>query len=141
MSFEPQPESSSVGYADDRPRVFIVDDDEDQVNVLSSRLEKQGFHTHFCLQGQNAVRRIKHETPHVIIMDLRLPDADGLDLCGQLSDDPQTAGIPIIVVSGAELPNAVRQARAAGGSYYVRKPYDPNALLLLIRHSIDEVLE
>jgi CheY-like chemotaxis protein len=71
-------------------------------------------------------------------MDLRLPDADGLDLCQQLDESPSTCGIPVIVLSGMERPDIIRRAREVGCQYYVRKPYDPNALLLLIQHALRE---
>lgn len=139
MSYEPKPEPSSVAVVDDRPRVLIVDDDEDQTRVLSHRLESQGFKSECCFRGSRVMDSVRSERPHLIIMDVRLPDANGLDICETLSDDPEAHEIPIIVVSGTDLPNAVRKARAAGGRYYVRKPYDPNALLLLIKHSLDEI--
>jgi CheY-like chemotaxis protein len=70
-----------------------------------------------------------------------LPDVDGLELCQQLVDDAQTGEIPVIIVSGREQDDVVRRSRAAGCQYYVRKPYDPNVLLTLIRQAIDEASE
>jgi CheY-like chemotaxis protein len=71
-------------------------------------------------------------------LDLRLPDSDGLTVCQKLVDSPETCGIPVIIVSGMEHPEILRRCRAAGCHFYVRKPYDPNALLVLIRQAIDD---
>ena len=70
-------------------------------------------------------------------MDVGLPDGDGLMFCQRLADAPETCEIPVIILSGMDRADMVRQARAAGCQYFLRKPYDPNALLLLARHAID----
>jgi CheY-like chemotaxis protein len=80
----------------------------------------------------------QNERPDLVILDLRLPDIDGLEVCERLADSPDTCGIPIIILSGMERPDIVRRSRAAGCTFFVRKPYDPNALLALIQHSLDK---
>ncbi len=72
------------------------------------------------------------------MLDLRLPDADGFEVCQQLADSPETCAIPVIILSGLEEPDILRRCRAAGCQFFLRKPYDPNALLTLIRQSIDD---
>ena len=71
------------------------------------------------------------------MLDVKLPDADGLDLCEQLVDDQTTSEIPVIIVSGCDERDIIRPC-AAGCHYFVRKPYDPNALLALIEWALDE---
>ena len=88
--------------------------------------------------GGMALALAKAEHPDLVVLDLRLPDTDGFTVCNDLADDPATAGTPVIIVSGMVRPDIIRQSRAAGCSYYVRKPYDPNALLILIEQAIRE---
>jgi two-component system cell cycle response regulator DivK len=118
--------------------VLIVEDDREQTQVLEHHLKGQGFATVAAGDGQAGVAEARQLIPDIVLLDLGLPDADGLDVCGQLADDPVTATIPVIILSGMEHPDIVRRSRAAGCSYYVRKPYDPNALLLLIEQAIHE---
>ncbi len=80
----------------------------------------------------------REQQPDCILLDLGLPDVDGFELCQQLVDSEATCDIPVIVVSGMDRPNIIRRCRAAGCHYYVRKPYDPNALLALIHRAIGE---
>ena len=68
-------------------------------------------------------------------------NGNGLDMCQVLSDDPQTSGIPVIILSGMERPDIIRATRSAGCKFFVRKPYDPNALLILIEQAISETEE
>lgn len=138
MILDAVPETQWQETEDLNPRkILIIDDDQEQCRVLKYRLDKQGFHTFTAHRAKTGVQRAQDERPDAILLDIRLPDGDGLEVCEQLADDPTTADIPIIVVSGCERPNVVRQARKAGSRFYVRKPYDPNALLLLIVDAID----
>ena len=132
---EPEPLAAETAP---QPTVLIVDDDADMVEVLATRLQRQGFATLVDLTGRHAVEMARQMQPAVVLLDLRLPDTDGLTICQALSDDPLTADIPVIVVSGMERPDVVRAARSAGSRFYLRKPYDPNALLLLIEHTIEQ---
>jgi CheY-like chemotaxis protein len=127
-----------ASHDDQRRTILIVDDDEAQVEALARRLEKQGYETLAAHLGRRGLALAKSERPDLVILDLRLPDIDGLQVCERLADSPETCGIPIIVLSGMERPDIVRCSRAAGCTYFVRKPYDPNALLTLIQHSLRE---
>jgi CheY-like chemotaxis protein len=119
-----------------RQSILIIDDDEVLSDVLSRRLRQQGFDALMADSGQCGLARAKADQPSLILLDLRLPDADGITICEQLADDLETCAIPVIILTGMERPDILRRCRAAGCHYYLRKPYDPNALLILIRQAI-----
>ncbi len=121
-----------------RHNILIVDDDETISEPLRLRLERQGFGAQVASSGREAFQLARRGRPDLITLDLGLPDVDGFELCQQLVDDEDTCEIPVIVVSGMDRPDIIRRSRAAGCHFYVRKPYDPNALLTLIRRAIDE---
>lgn len=118
--------------------VLIIDDDDTLSDVLSHRLKQQGFQTVAAYSGNAGLEQAKAQPPSAIILDLALPDVDGLSICMQLADSPETCATPIIILSGKEQPGLVRSCRAAGCHYFLRKPYDPSALLVLIRQSISD---
>lgn len=130
---ELQPERVEQG-----PTILIVDDDDALAEVLALRLQKQGFETVTVSTGGEALQRVRTQRPALIVLDLRLPDADGFDICQQLADSPDTCAIPVIILSGLEQPDILRRCRAAGCQFFVRKPYDPNVLLMLIRQSLHD---
>jgi DNA-binding response OmpR family regulator len=133
-----EPEEQTID-SDRRERsILIVEDDLSIAEILALRLEQQGYRTYQAHTGSSGLAQAHDHRPHLVLMDLRLPDADGLDLCQQLDESPSTCGIPVIVLSGMERPDIIRRAREVGCQYYVRKPYDPNALLLLIQHALRE---
>ena len=121
-----------------RPTILIVDDDEALTEVLSIRLQRQGFETTTANSGEDGLAKARSQRPALVVLDLRLPDMDGFSICQELADSPETCTIPVIILSGMDRPDILRRARAAGCSYFVHKPYDPNALLLLIREAIGE---
>jgi DNA-binding response OmpR family regulator len=132
-----QPRLQVVSETQDNT-VLIVDDDSALVEVLTLRLKTQGFKTLSAASGSQGLSMARRERPDLIVLDLRLPDIDGFAICQELADSPDTCAIPVIILSGMERPDIIRRSREAGCQYYVRKPYDPNALLILIRHAIDE---
>ena len=121
-----------------RPSILIIDDDEVLSDVLSRRLQQQGFDALTADSGQFGLARARADQPSLILLDLRLPDADGITICEQLADDLETCAIPVIILTGMERPDILRRCRAAGCHYYLRKPYDPNALLVLVRQAITD---
>jgi CheY-like chemotaxis protein len=123
-------------HAFSRHTVLIVDDDEALTEVLARRLRRQGFKISTAGCGEAGLHQARAARPSLVVLDLRLPDIDGLTICEQLADSPETCTIPVIILSGIEKPDILRRCRAAGCHYFLRKPYDPNALLLLIREAI-----
>ena len=118
--------------------ILIIDDDETQTEVMTYRFAKQGYRVsaaHSCAEGFDLARA---DRPDLILLDIGLPDGDGLQICERLCDERDTADIPVIIVSGMDTTDIVRRSRAAGCQFYVRKPYDPNALLLLAQNAISE---
>lgn len=132
---QPQPRAAPCP----RPhRILIIDDDDAMVDVLCQRLKRQRFDVLVAASGEAGLALARANQPDLVLLDLRLPDTDGFQVCQQLCDSPDTCSIPVIILSGMERPDIIRRSRAAGCQYYVRKPYDPNALLILVQHAIGE---
>jgi len=81
-------------------KVLVVEDDEILTHFLRSRLEAQGFRIVTATDGEEALRAVGLEMPDAIILDLALPELDGLSVFRRLRADPETARIPILVLSG-----------------------------------------
>jgi two-component system cell cycle response regulator DivK len=120
-------------------KILVIEDDEVMAHLLSRRLRQQGFETVWANSGETGLAIARSERPWLIILDLRLRDSDGLAVCEQLVDGPSTCGIPVIVLGGLDVPDAVRRSRAAGCHFFLAKPCDPNVLLVLIRQAIADV--
>lgn len=112
---------------DRRQSILIVDDDRSQVEALSLRLQRQGFTTMFAHEGRRGVHLARERCPDLVLLDLRLPDVDGFEVCGELVDSPETCHIPIIIVSGLDQPDVVRSAGRLGASILLASPTIPTS--------------
>jgi len=119
-----------------RVKILIIDDDAARAGQLTRRLGRQGFATVWARSGESGLAIARSEKPGLAILDLQAPDDGGLAICERLADGPATCGIPVIILSDTDRPDAVRRCRAAGCHFFLRTPYDPNVLLLLIRQAL-----
>jgi two-component system phosphate regulon response regulator PhoB len=114
-------------------RVLIVDDEPDQVEMYQYALEEAGFRVLAAFTGDNGIARARDAAPDVIVLDLRLPDMSGWDVCRALKSDPVTEQIPVVILTAAASPTLGQQAAAAGCVAHLLKPCYPEELTKTIR--------
>ena len=130
----------SIGQLDKHETILVIDDDEATSCFLTKNLNQQGFKTTTANSGKKGLAVARSQHPDLIILDVSLPDMDGFAFCESMGDLPETCSIPVIMLSGADSPGIVRHARSAGAHFFVRKPFDPNALLVLIKQAIRDTM-
>ena len=133
----PELENEPVESLHDRS-ILIVDDDDAQVSALSYRFEQLGYRTMTANSGLQGLETAQERRPDVILLDLCLPDLEGFEVCERISSDAGTCHIPIIIVSGIDNADVVKRSRAAGCKFYLKKPYDPNSLLVLVEQAVND---
>ncbi|HEX7479360.1 MAG TPA: response regulator transcription factor [Polyangiales bacterium] len=107
-----------------RPRVLIVDDSLTVRMNIGEALQAAGFDTMLCADLRSAREALTREGSVLVVLDILLPDGDGLDFLKELRDSPTTAKIPVLLLSTeAEVKNRVR-GMGAGADEYLGKPYD-----------------
>jgi DNA-binding response OmpR family regulator len=111
-----------------KKRIFVVDDQEDILSLLNDSLTNSGFEVKACKEPKNVLGLIKSFIPNLILLDLSMPDLDGFEICEILNDDPQTHGIPIIIVSGFGDLVDIKKAYKLGAVGYLVKPFSLDAL-------------
>ena len=105
-------------------RILIVDDHELNLRLLERLLELEGHEVRAADSLATAERALAEEQPAVIVLDLNLPDGNGLELTRKLKSQPTTASIPIVACTAGVMPEDERGALAAGCDAYVSKPID-----------------
>lgn len=116
--------------------VLVVDDTEDVRRLVVIRLRLAGFETTEASSGGAAIEQVAAAPPDLILLDWMMPGLDGIDVCRQLKSNPETAGIPIILLTARMLPSEERIAAEAGAAALVGKPFDIYALLALVRETL-----
>jgi len=117
----------------DGPLALIVDDNDKNRRLAQYVLRLGGFRTIEAATGGEGVSLAAEHAPDVILMDIRLPDADGTELAKRLKDDPQTAAIPIVAVTAFAMKGDREWFLAAGFDGYVEKPIDVGEFAAQVR--------
>ncbi len=113
--------------------VLVVEDEPDIRNLIVLHLSREGFRCRTAKSGPEALREARAATPDLVILDLMLPDLDGLEVCRRLRSDAATATIPIIMLTAKadEVDRVV--GLEMGADDYVVKPFSPKELIARIR--------
>ncbi|MCA9945094.1 MAG: response regulator [Ardenticatenaceae bacterium] len=119
------------------PRVLIVDDEPMTRNLLRLMLERAGFEISEAEDGLKALMILAEELPDVLLLDVMMPNLDGLTVCKKLREQPETSLLPIILLSARTGSEAVKLGMAAGATRYLGKPISRDQLI----HTIREVLQ
>ena len=116
--------------------ILIVDDDPHLRKTLSDILKAKGYVTMIAAQGKTALAKVEHEKPAVALIDLKLPDMDGLELVREIkrrSPSPEC-----VVLTGHASQSSAIEAINLGAYSYLQKPYDMEQLLVTIRRAVEK---
>lgn len=114
-------------------RICIIEDDLEIQAMLRFNLGAEGFSTCCCEDGAEGLRMVQDELPDLLLLDLVLPSMDGLKVCRQLKARPQTAGIPIIIVTAKGNESDIVLGLTLGADDYITKPFSVRELIARIR--------
>lgn len=108
-------------------KILIVDDEPLTVDMLSTFLNMIGHQPVGAFSNSQTWDKLAYEVPDAVLLDIMLPDGNGLEICKQLRADPRWANLPIIMIS-AHTPPMTDEATAAGANGYLVKPIKLDAL-------------
>jgi phosphate regulon transcriptional regulator PhoB len=113
--------------------VLVVEDEPDIRRLVVLHLEREGFRCRTAATGSDALREVKAAAPDLVVLDLMLPEVDGLEVCRRLRRDTSTAAIPIIMLTAKsdEVDRIV--GLEVGADDYVGKPFSPKELVARVR--------
>jgi CheY-like chemotaxis protein len=112
--------------------ILIVDDNPSNLKLFTFLLALPGYAVTTASNAEQALHVLERLVPNLIIMDLQLPDVDGLTLTRQLKADPRMQGVPIVAVTASAMKGDEEKARAAGVDGYMSKPVDKRAFRAMV---------
>lgn len=113
-------------------RILIVDDEEDALTMLGERLENAGYFVLKASDGRQAVSIAKEANPDLIMLDIVMPEMDGIETSNVLSEDPLTKDIPVIFLTCLVKKDEEKQREVIGGRQFLAKPYNSEHLLKVV---------
>jgi adenylate cyclase len=115
------------------PRILVVDDNPANLEILETRLGRQGYEVITARDGDEALISARHQAPDLILLDVMMPGKDGIQVCRELKADPSLPFMPIILVTAKAAPDDIVAGLDAGGDEYITKPVDHAALVARVR--------
>ena len=118
------------------PLILVVDDETDVLDEVASVLTGANFACRCCTNAEDALAAVQSAPPDLIISDINLHGQSGLQMCEQIKQTAALADVPVMFLSGAQIPDIIRRSHTAGGTYYLRKPFDPDVLMELVEKAL-----
>ncbi|HYB73394.1 MAG TPA: response regulator [Candidatus Sulfotelmatobacter sp.] len=117
-------------------RILIVEDDPTSAKLLEELLATDEYHTEVAASGPEALGRARRGPPDLILLDVRMPDMDGFEVCRQLKADARTAAVPVLMVTALDNSRDKEEGLNAGADDYVTKPINPVDVVTRVRSLI-----
>ncbi len=117
--------------------ILIVDDEIPNLQLLAELLGKEGYHVREATQPQMAIKSALAQPPSLILLDVRMPDMDGFEVCKRLKQDGRTCDIPIIFISALQDVHSRVHGLEAGGVDFITKPFQESEVLARVRTHMD----
>jgi DNA-binding response OmpR family regulator len=118
-------------------RVLIIDDERFIAQALTIRLRAVGYGVQWAPDGASGIAAVLEWRPHVILLDIRMPEMDGFEVNRRLRALPELDGMPVIFLSANVQESARQAALAAGAHVFLTKPYESKDVLAAIRSALD----
>ena len=116
-------------------RILLVDDSRVTRELIKVYLIAKDVTLLEAIDGQDALEKVRADPPDLVVADMRMPRLDGAGLCEALRSDPATKGVPVVILTSNGDADTRRRARSAGAREVLKKPIQPQALLVVVnRH-------
>lgn len=130
-------EGTGADEAREELQILIVEDQQATADMLRSYFETQGYSVVTVGWGEDAIELVEETIPDLVILDIRLPDIDGYEVCRQLRTHERTKGLPIIFLTERQEKSAKLRGLKLGAVDYITKPFDIQELRLRVRNVLE----
>ena len=118
-------------------KILVIDDSPDNLRVLSMALSEHNYDVRCAKSGLIAFKAMEAELPNLILLDIRMPDLSGYEVCQRLKENPTTREIPVIFISALDDAFDKVKAFASGGADYIAKPFQIEEVLARVRNQLE----
>ena len=119
-------------------KILIADDEPFVIRSLSFVLQKEGYQVETAMNGVEALDRSRRMKPHLLFLDLQLPQMDGFEVCRQIKNDPELRDTYVILLTAKGQDDDRKRGLAAGANEYMTKPFSPKELLTHLRKILQQ---
>ena len=105
--------------------VLVADDEEDILLLVTTIVERSGHRVVSARDGAEALTAVREQKPDLVVLDISMPEVDGLEVLRRIRADVETSELPVLLLSARAQEDDVRNGFATGASAYVKKPFSP----------------
>ena len=121
--------------------ILAVDDEKHILRLVQINLEKAGYEVRTATNGREAVESVHERKPDLVVMDVMMPEMDGFEALKQLKSQPNTASIPVIMLTAKAQDADVFHGWQSGADLYLTKPFNPMELLTFVKRIFESQQE
>lgn len=114
-------------------KILVVDDDPDILEIVQSNLVGAGYQVIGAADGVEAIEKVRLESPDLVVLEMFLPELDGCQVLRRIQADPETAGLPVIMLSCGSQDEDVLEGLREGAVEYICKPFYPDNLVASVK--------
>lgn len=115
------------------PKILVIDDQPINVQLLKRKLEREGLQVEAAYNGREALEKIKATKPDLVLLDMMMPDMDGIEVCQRLQADEETRAIPVIFITARTTKESKLEGLGVGAVDYITKPIDLDETLARVQ--------
>lgn len=119
------------------PLIFVVDDDSVTLELIEASLQGDGLAVRTFGSVEQVLPALSRQTPHLLLLDVRMPGQSGLDALKAIKETPNGAALPILMITGDGRLDRIVQAMQLGAAGYIMKPFDPRQLVAKVRETLE----
>jgi CheY-like chemotaxis protein len=123
--------------ADGTKRILVVDDDATTIKIIAHFLEKEGYSVSSSLSGVDGLKKAYKESPHLILLDVMMPDLNGFQFLSIFRKDEENAQVPVVFLSSLSEEADVLKGLEIGAADYITKPFSPQVLMAKIKKNLN----
>jgi len=112
-----------------RGKILLVDDDPDIVKALTNILANEGYEIITSYTGKRAIERVKEEKPDLVLLDIMMPDMDGLSVCMEIKNNPKTKNVKVIMLTSKDSGDTLQESLEKKADWFIAKPPDEKYLI------------
>lgn len=124
-----------------KQKILVVDDEQDILEILDYNLRKQGYIVFKARNGQEALEKAITVLPDLIILDIRMPEMNGIDVCRNIRKVDELKTTPVLFLTADADEYTSMSALESGGDHFITKPIHPSLLFSMIRECLENLTE
>ena len=113
-------------------KILVIDDESQVTEIVETFLSSAGHEVFVDNVAPSGLKRAKEIKPDLILLDIMMPEIDGYDICNNLKNDPETANIPVLFLTGKDRGDDMGSSFQVGGDMFIKKPFSCDRLLEII---------